>query len=157
MIKYILTTVFIFLLLIGKSQLSVGDKLPVFILENNKGELIDLNATENDKFIFIDFWASWCGPCRKANKKIAKYQSKFEELEVVGISIDTDENKWKEAIKKDKLNHINLIERMGFDGKVVTLFGVEVLPSSFLINKEKQLIAINPTEKEIQQLIKNKQ
>lgn len=157
MIKYILTTVFIFFLLIGKSQLSVGDKLPVFTLENDNGEIIDLNATENDKFILIDFWASWCGPCRKANKKLAGYQSKYEEIKVVGISIDTDENKWKEAIKKDKLNHINLIERKGFDGKVVAIFGVEVLPSSFLFNKEKQLIAINPTEKEIQKLIKNKQ
>lgn len=157
MIKYILITILLLFSLWGKGQLSIGDKLPMFTLVNDKGEIIDIYETGNDKFIFVDFWASWCRPCRKANKKIAGYQSKYEEITVVGISIDTDENKWKESIKKDKLNHINLIERKGFDGKVVALFGVEVLPSSFLFNKENQLIAINPTEKEIQELIKNKQ
>lgn len=136
-------------------QLDIGKKLPQFELLNDEGQTIQSNILISDeKYLLVDFWASWCAPCRKANKKLPKLTQKHKRLKVVGISIDKDKKKWQEAIQKDKLLHLNLIEPLGFEGPVGLLFGLVSLPSSFLFNPSGMLIAVNPTFKEINTLIK---
>ena len=136
-------------------QLKKGDKLPGIQLQNNEDVAIDLQSYQG-KVILVDFWASWCAPCRVANKKMAPFykQYKSEQFEVVGISVDTDKQKWNNAITKDKLEYGQLIDPNGFDAKSAVLFGVEQLPSSYLFDTTGTLVSINPTEEEIIQLIK---
>tara|TARA_R110000868_G_scaffold175355_2_gene412379 strand:- start:318 stop:803 length:486 start_codon:yes stop_codon:yes gene_type:complete len=136
-------------------QLKIGDKLPGIQLQNNKDVTIDLQSYQG-KVILADFWASWCAPCRVANKKMAPFykQYKSKQFEVVGISVDTDKQKWNNAITKDKLEYGQLIDPNGFDAKSAVLFGVEQLPSSYLFDTTGTLVSINPTEEEIIQLIK---
>ncbi len=158
-IKYIITLfAFITSVTIASAQIKIGDSFPDVQLQNNKNAIVKLNSFKG-KTVLVDFWASWCAPCRTANKKLVKLydQYKGQNFEIVGISIDIDKTKWLKAIEKDKLKHQQLIDPKGFDAKTAVTFGVDALPSAYLFDASGKLIAINPTEAQIiAQIKKNK-
>lgn len=131
-------------------QIKVGDSIPTFTL-------LDANNTEvtstvfKQKYLLIDFWASWCAPCRVGNKRLVKLFDTIDKrkIDIVGISLDTDKVKWVKAIEKDRIKFPQLNDSGGFDAKIAILFGVEELPSQFLFNEKGILIAKNPTEDQI--------
>ncbi len=132
------------------AQIKIGDALPNITLQDTKNATVKLNAFKG-KTVLVDFWASWCGPCRLANRKLVKMHEKYKgnNFEIVGISIDTDKSKWIKAIEKDKIKYLQLIDSKGFDAKSAVIFGVEALPATFLFDAAGKLIAINPTEQQI--------
>ncbi len=129
--------------------------MPTFTLKNANNEEISSTSFKN-KYVLIDFWASWCAPCRKGNKELVKLHKEIEvsKIEIVGISVDTDIEKWKKAIEKDSIKFTQVNDPNGFDAKTAILFGVEELPSQFLFDTKGILIAINPTKTEINNLLK---
>lgn len=137
------------------AQLKVGDSLPDITLQNDKNLDITLRSFEG-KTVLVDFWASWCLPCRKANKHLVKLYDKYKDknFEIVGISIDTDSTKWLKAIQQDRLKHQQLIDPKGFDASSALLFGVDALPAAYLFDPSGKLVAINPTEEQIISQIK---
>jgi peroxiredoxin len=149
-----LAILFIFFSITTNAQIKIGDKMPSITLKSNTNTEVNITSFKG-KYVLIDFWASWCGPCRLGNKKLVKLHNEVssDKIEIIGISIDTDTNKWLKAVEKDKIKFTQLIDSKGFDAETAIQFGVEELPSKFLFNEEGVLIAKNPTEEEIIKLI----
>ena len=140
---------------LATAQIKVGDTIPSFELNNNSNEQLNLSSFKG-KYVLIDFWASWCAPCRLGNKKLVKLHAELNpnKIEIIGISLDTDQSKWIKAIEKDKIKFTQLIDPKGFDAKTALLFGVDELPSKYLFDDKGVLIMKNPTDEEIIKLIK---
>lgn len=149
--KASLTFLVVISLLLGsftkKAQPVVGSKAPDIELTNNQGKKIKLSSLKG-KLVLIDFWASWCGPCRKENPNVVEAYGKYNNkkfknakgFEIFSVSLDRTEEPWKKAITDDKLvwkNH-------GWDKDNVAskLYSVSSIPSAFLIDGKGVIIAM---------------
>lgn len=102
-------------------------------------------ASFKGKYLLIDFWASWCSPCRAENPNVVKAYNLFHKkgFEILGVSFDQNKEKWLKAIKDDKLNWKHVSDLKGWNNAVGKLYGVRSIPQNILINKEGIIIAKN--------------
>ena len=126
---------------INKASFNIGDKIKPFELPNTQGDTISL-LNYKGKYILIDFWASWCIPCRKEIPTLLKSYSKFKKdsFEIFAISIDTKKEKWKKAILEDSSVWINTIDTKG---EIFELLDFKTVPSNLLIDTNGIIIAKN--------------
>lgn len=133
-----------------QKSMEVGNQMKDFELANNDGELTNTNSFRG-KILLIDFWASWCGPCRKINPELLTIYKEYKNkgMEIVGVSLDRDEEKWKRAIKDDDLIWENVIEPNGFEGKVASKYNINAIPSNFLIDTKGKIIKVDISVEEL--------
>lgn len=124
-------------------KVSISQPAPGFSVPDTAGKLVELEDFKG-KYILIDFWASWCAPCRAANPKLIEVYNRFsgKNFTIVGISIDKNEKGWKKAIESDKLPWINLSNLKGWD-KVSENYGVKAVPQNFLLDPNGIIIDKN--------------
>ncbi|MBA0883774.1 TlpA family protein disulfide reductase [Flavobacterium sp. BBQ-18] len=95
------------------------------------------------KVTIVDFWASWCGPCRKENPNVVAIYKEFHSkgLNIIGVSLDEDANKWKEAIAKDKLTWNQVSNLKGWQEPIAAQYKVEAIPATFILDASGKVVA----------------
>lgn len=122
--------------------LKLGDKAHSFSLNNTKEEEISLKEI-NTPYILIDFWASWCGPCRVSFPQMRKVVEAFRDsLTIYAISLDSNKKAWKDAIRIDRTELFTHVLADEYN-EITALFGVNSIPANFLLDKDRKIIAVN--------------
>ncbi len=125
-------------------SVQVGQDAPAFTMNGIDGKPISL-ADFKGKYVLLDFWASWCMPCRNENPNIVRAYNTYKDknFTILGISLDKDPKAWEQAIAADKLTWAHASELSDFEGPTVRLYQIEAIPSSFLIDPTGKIIAKN--------------
>jgi peroxiredoxin len=141
------------LLVLGASAQTVGAKSPEISLKNPKGEIVKLSSLKG-KVVLVDFWASWCGPCREANPGLKLLYDKYKAqgFEIYSISLDRTKAAWKAGIKKDKITWSQVWDE---DGAVATKWNIGYIPQTFLLDKTGKIVAAELEHDALEGQLKN--
>ena len=138
-----------------------GEMAPVFNTELLNGQSFGLEELRG-KYVLLEFWASWCGPCRVEHPALRQFYQEFRDkrfkdadgLEIVSVAIEDSRERWQQAIEKDGLiwpYHIGEFER--FQSQIASLYGVKEIPTKYLINPQGEIIGVNLSIEEMARLL----
>lgn len=141
----------LFVTLSAFAQSAEVKKVPEITLKDTSGKTVKLSSLKG-KVVLIDFWASWCGPCRRANKHLKELYSKYKSqgLEILSISVDENPKAWKNAIKEDNTTWVHVIDEMNY----ANTWKIQYIPTTFLVDKQGNFAAINPDINDLDGLVK---
>ncbi|MBT6236528.1 MAG: AhpC/TSA family protein [Bacteroidetes bacterium] len=117
-----------------------GAMAPDIKLKTPAGDSLALSSLRG-KVVLIDFWASWCGPCRRENPNVKKIYEKYKDqgFEIYGVSLDNNASRWNDAIAKDGLTWKHVSDLAGWQSSAAKLYGVRSIPATFLLDKEGRI------------------
>jgi thiol-disulfide isomerase/thioredoxin len=140
----------------GMPQLYGFDGIPFTVLVNPEGKIISLSSLQG-KVVLIDFWASWCAPCRKEMPNVVKLYNQYKDkgFTVYSVSLDEDPKAWKEAIKADGMtwpNHVS--DLSGWKSPMPQLYGFQGIPYTVLVDKDGKILETGLRGKSLEQKLK---
>lgn len=139
----------------GKKSIAVGEEAPELILPSTNDKEIALSSLRG-KVVLIDFWASWCGPCRKEMPNVKKAYDKYKNkgFEIFGVSLDKDRDDWMKAISDDGMNWPQVSDLKFWESDAVRIYGVQSIPFTVLIDKEGKILATDLRGEELEKKLK---
>ena len=125
-------------------EIKVGGKFADFEQENSTGKKVKLSDIKG-KYILLEFWGSWCGPCRAENPNLVKTYTAYKDkgFEILGVAAETNKAQWLKAIKDDKLPWENVSDLKGDNNVAALIYGINAYPTNFLIDEKGIIIAKN--------------
>jgi thiol-disulfide isomerase/thioredoxin len=134
---------------------NISDPRVYIKLPTVKGDSLTLESFKG-KVILLDFWASWCGPCRAANKQQLKLYSKYKArgFEIFSVSLDENKKDWQKAITKDKITWLQVNDPRGWDAQTAMRWNISQLPTTYLINKKGDVVNIDLDGKALDEKVK---
>ncbi|PIQ21217.1 MAG: alkyl hydroperoxide reductase [Cytophagales bacterium CG18_big_fil_WC_8_21_14_2_50_42_9] len=139
-------------------NVAVGQPAPDINLPTPDGQTIALSSLKG-KYVLVDFWASWCGPCRQENPNVVRMYQKYKDkgFEIYGVSLDESKEKWVNAIAKDNLTWPHVSDLKGWNSAAAVKYNIQAIPQTLLLDKEGKIIAKNlrgkPLEEKIASLL----
>ena len=127
-------------------EVAVGNEAPNFTATDTEGNSVELaDHIGKSKYVFLDFWASWCGPCRRENPNIVRAYEEYKDkgFDIFAVSLDHSKEGWVAAIEKDNLSWTNVTDLKHWDSEPAKLYGVRAIPSNFLIDENGVIVAKN--------------
>ncbi len=128
----------------NKNCVQVGSIAPDFSCTDSNNKMISLSDYRG-KYVLLEFWSSWCGPCRSEVPFLVKAYEKYKKLglEIIGISLDINKATWRKTIEEKKFSWIQICDFKGHFNEIAVLYTVNSVPNNFLINPEGRIIAKN--------------
>ena len=138
---------------------AIGKEAPEFALPDTKGKMVRLSSFRG-KYILLDFWASWCGPCRQESPNVVRAYNKYKgsKFDILSVSLDNDKAAWLKAIDKDGLTWTHVSDLTAWESSVVKLYQVEGIPATFLLDPNGIVVARDlrgeELDKKLEELLK---
>ena len=125
-------------------RIAIGAIAPGFVSTDTAGKKIDLKGYRG-KYTFVEFWASWCAPCREESPTLVRLYNEYKDkgFTILSVSIDNNTTQWKNAIRQDGYTWGNVCDLNGYGGPTAALYTVTAIPNSFLLDKNGRIIAKN--------------
>jgi peroxiredoxin len=136
-------------------NISLGQIAPEINLVNPDGKEIALSSLKG-KYVLIDFWASWCKPCREENPNVVRLYNQYKDksFEILGVSLDDNKENWVKAINDDKLTWPHVSDLKGWESTAAATYQISQIPTTYLLDKEGKIIARNLRGVELENKLK---
>lgn len=138
-----------------QKDVGIGMKYKDFALETPEGKMLSISEVHQGSVLLIDFWASWCSPCRQANPELVAMYADYHDkgFDILGVSLDSDKASWIKAIGDDNLTWSQISDVKGWDCEGAKLYGVPAIPHAVLVDREGTIIAKNLHGDELREAI----